>query len=428
MRPFALFPLRNRAAVWVSLPLVVAVAWRYVDYSPAASRAYWPALLTQPAVVLQIAVPVLAAALAWDAGRLRFARVERQTVPARGWFGLFWWTALPAVVTLALLYIGLVGFETLRAGLPVSSWPDPLAIAAVLGSCVTGLTLGYLLGRLLPRAFAVPLAGLGLLGLVLGPQVADAGRLRNLLGFSVADCCTYFDLRLESGAAASAVLCAVALVLISAAVLGSTARRVVPLSAAVLAIAALVGAGWVAPATQSPPGAIRSLSELRCTGGHPEICQWPEWADSARGHEFEDVIRAAYDSAENLGVELPPRVSAIATSSDTVEFGDVRGTPDVVRVALAHAVVAGSECDPNSYDDYDRMYQRAIYGLAIAFGADETAALPSLYAPTDARNEPVLLPPEQIRQYLDVPDLTAATAAYQQWRDASVGCSTEEKQ
>ncbi len=126
-----MFRLRPRAnSAVLAAPLLLCVVALYVssDYVAGDLDGYWTAATAKAASALIFIAPVTAACAAWEAGRIRRARIGDGTPTRNGW----------QIAVAALAPVVLLGFLALAAALAVvrlhmesaPGWPDARIIAS----------------------------------------------------------------------------------------------------------------------------------------------------------------------------------------------------------------------------------------------------------------------------------------------------------
>ncbi|MGI5186382.1 hypothetical protein ACQEVZ_60125 [Dactylosporangium sp. CA-152071] len=259
---------------------------------------YAPARAAAVTGAMAILAPILALCAVWEAATLRvlwgLLTVRRQ-----------WWLVLaarlaPVLAVGVLIHLALYAEALL---LPSPAWPGwelpSLSLVGVLAWTAFGAALALVLGRLLAMtaALLVPYLALTL------PAGWQPFWLRHVNG-SPFDCCStseVLDPRVLVGSVG--VLGAVAVLSVCVAQVRLAPSQYRPWAAAVVAVAALVGAagGITAVAGLGPmPTRTRPADALVC---RLPVCLWPE--DAAAFAANEAAWRAASAAWTDLGLPAP---------------------------------------------------------------------------------------------------------------------------
>ncbi|MFX4292524.1 DUF7224 domain-containing protein [Streptomyces bohaiensis] len=312
--------LRANAAFAAAGPLLVVVLlYVFAEEVGGGPDGYWVAGTAKAVSALMFIAPVVAACAAWEAGRLRRARVAAGA-PVRGGFRIAM-ASLSPVLALGLLalLVALVGVRVGMAAAP--GWPEPTILAAAVVTLCGWLAVGYALGVWLPPAASVPLALVGGYLWQVYPPALEPLWLRHLTQ-PARGCCTSAD-TVATGGLSGPALAAVALAgtaVAAAALSHRTPRRGAPggaRSALVVAVALLVASATGVAAVRAVSGlgpdavAARSADELVCAdaGAATRVCVWPE--HERRLDETVEVVRTAVAGLAPVGIASPELVTEL---------------------------------------------------------------------------------------------------------------------
>jgi hypothetical protein len=332
---------RTSAATFALFLLLPTVFVYSVDLQQWVTRGYWASVSGQMSFGLTFIAPACGAAAAWEAGRLRRARV-------------FGWA--PArhplrVVLNAVSTVFLLGAAGLVAGL-VALWPTlsgapggpNVAIAATWFAVITGhIAWGFLLGHFLPLPWAFPLAAAGGYVWMAYPGTLANPWIRHLNGRSLDGCCRLDQapsMRVVVGVCLLAIGFAVAV-----AVMVAGASRVATFATALAVFAATAFGSILLVRTMGTEPVEDRASDLACSGTAPRICLWPE--QGGRSDLIRAQLRTSYNSLAAVGIPLPPTLSS-ARHRDNSLWVPFRAEPsrqDVV-MGLAGSLLPGGppEC------------------------------------------------------------------------------------
>lgn len=297
--------LRTSLATYLLLPLLcLIVSYGTSDLSSDIEQGYWPAASAAAARLSFIIAPVCALSAAWEGARHRRARFASWPT-ARHPLTVALHTLLPILVagTLALAVAMAVMART-ASGAPghITVLPVLVGWAVIVGHTA----VGYVIGRVLHMAFALPLTLIGSYMWMLYPGALDPLWLGFISGGYIND-----GLTLDSMPAWQALL---APVLVSAGMLAALALFVCLRRGRRGVLAGLSFALSVALACLTVhnlgdyPTRPRSLSAMKCTGTSPTVCTWPE--QRAHAGDIRAEASAAWRRLNDLGLALPATVSA----------------------------------------------------------------------------------------------------------------------
>jgi hypothetical protein len=267
--------LRIAPAVWltpVMTGLVVLYVAQSITFAP--REPYVLGLTARAMNVLGLAVPVFAAAAAWEAGRL--ARGGAWDMPiVRHRLSVAGWAVAPAIVGGSLVILIAVLQVLTYEGLLL---PDLGVMALAVALLVSHVLAGFGVGLWLKRVVAVPLVLLVSFAWFVLPRVSQIQWPRHVTGTSLELCCSPYEV-LAPVVGAGLLIVAAGLA-IAAAVL--IVRRPAGRSLAILAATPLVTAivlGAAVAAEQVGPAAARTDPADACRSGERvTVCVWPEHA------------------------------------------------------------------------------------------------------------------------------------------------------
>lgn len=313
---FRLHPRANAAVP--AAPVLLGIVALYVssDYVAGDLDGYWTAATAKAAFALIFIAPVTAACAAWEAGRLRRARIGDGTPTRNAW----------QIAAAALAPVVLLGLLALAAALAVArlgmesapGWPDARILASAAVVLCAHILVGYAVGVWLPAVAAVPVVLVGDYLWNVYPPAMEPLWLRHLT-LPATGCCMNTAAVAPPGIAApTLVAVGLAALAVAAAALSRRTPRLggLPGSAPYLGGALAV---VVALATASEgvrlvdglgPDAIRArpVSELVCADSRgTRVCVWPEHAP--RLHETARVVGTAVERLRLVGVASPDVVT-----------------------------------------------------------------------------------------------------------------------
>ncbi|WP_330288821.1 DUF7224 domain-containing protein [Streptomyces sp. NBC_00576] len=309
---FRLHPRANSAVLAAPLLLVIVALYVSSDYVAGDLDGYWTAATAKAVSALIFIAPVTAACAAWEAGRIRRARIGDGTPTRNGW----------QIAVAALTPVVLLGFLALAAALAVArlhmesapGWPDARIIASAGLIVCAHVVVGYAVGMWLPAVAAVPVVLIGDYLWNVYPPALEPLWLRHLTR-PASGCCMNTSAVDPAGIVGPALVAVgLAAVAVAAATLSRHTPRLgtlpgfVPYAGAALAlaVAAATTTASVGLVDGLGPDAIRTrpASELVCADSRgTRVCVWPE-------HEprLAETARAVSTAAERLrlvGVTSP---------------------------------------------------------------------------------------------------------------------------
>lgn len=311
---FRLHPRANAAVP--AAPLLLCIVTLYVtsDHVAGDLDGYWTAATAKAVSAMIFIAPVTAACAAWEAGRLRRAKVGEGAPTRDGW--LIAAAALAPVLSLGLLALA-AALAVVRLQMESApGWPDARIIAAACAILCAHITLGYAVGMWLPAVAAVPVILVGDYLWNVYPPALEPLWLRHLTQPAFG-CCSN-DSAVYPGAITAPTLVAVglaALAVAAAAVSRRTPRRgspprAVPYWGAALAVVAATAATatGVRLVDGLGPDAIeaRPVSDLVCADPRgTRVCVWPEHTSRLTGTAR--TVSTAVERLRAVGVS-PPEV------------------------------------------------------------------------------------------------------------------------
>ncbi|WP_161228806.1 hypothetical protein [Streptomyces sp. SID8352] len=314
------FHPRAHSAVLVS-PLLLCIVALYVssDYVAGDLDGYWTAATAKAASALIFIAPVTAACAAWEAGRLRRARIGEGTPARSGW----------QIAAVSLTPVVLMGFCALAMALAVarlhmesaSGWPDGRIIGASCVVVCAHTVVGYAVGLRLPAVAAVPVVLVGDYLWNVYPPALEPLWLRHLTQPASGCCLSTVAVDLRGVAAPALVAVGLAALATAAAALSRRTPRLghLPTSAPYLAgaLAAIVAftttSVGVSLVNGLGPDAVqaRPTADLVCTKiNRTRTCVWPEHA--SRLPEAAQTVSEAVERLRSVGV-TPPEVVTEST-------------------------------------------------------------------------------------------------------------------
>jgi hypothetical protein len=374
--------LRVMPAAWFGVPLAILAAW-YASLLHSAPG-YGLAATGLASGTMPFIGAFVAASSAWEAGRLRRARI---------WGGP--WVRGGLRIAAGLVTVPIIAgvLATLTASgvslAQAAAFPPDLVILAVLVlDVLVWASIGFTLGIRTPTALAVPTAAiLPILWLAFVPAMYPVW-LRHLTGM-YRDCCA-----LDEGLAGQAVLASVAMDLAFLAAALILASRWDPRgraigALAVVLVAAIVGA-QAASSLGFAPVAPRDPSLLSCASvSGADICLWPEHVASAGLIQTTVAdVRQRWLAAD---IDAPSRYSESSseTSSGTLAFHPIDPlTRDGVIMAMADGMLPRIPC--GAYGTTGGVALGYLEAWYAAAGGLTAASLGSLDAPGHDNNPSIL--------------------------------------
>ncbi|MFD5918194.1 hypothetical protein ACFVYP_14790 [Kitasatospora sp. NPDC058201] len=320
---------RISSAVRAMPVLLVWIAMYSSDMTGWITDGYWPSVVAQSSFLLNFTAPAVAACGAWEGLKVRQSAVLGMA-PARSTAAIALSVLAPALAlgTVSVL-VALALFVPQASGVP--GWSTPVVILLELLVVLAHTAVGYVLGHVLPRLLAVPLALIASFLWMAYPSALDAFWVRQLNGRNLTECCALDQLPATRAVLAPAV---VAVGMAAAAWIWTTLRGNNRLSA-VLALAATVAAGaWIAAPLGYRAAQARPESEQTCTTTAPRVCLWPEQ-------------RAAATRITDWAVEADRHLHAVGLSQPlTVSPFSARPGKDEVQslVALGYIPDRAPDC------------------------------------------------------------------------------------
>jgi hypothetical protein len=307
-----LWPWRRSLIVWFT-PVLIVVSLAMSSANSAYLNDYWLDITAKSTVGMALVCAGYAALAAWEAGR--WHAQYAQTPASRPALLLMALTLLPAAVGALVIYlVNLVVLAT--SALPTAGMPNGWLLALVWGLTVTYAALGYVLGVVLPRLFAVPLALVAVWLWLVFPPAFQPFWVRNITGNLGTSCCGFENvLPWRALAGPSIVGAAIAL----AAVLVICATRTRWAAALVVAVS-LIGLS-VLPARAivlrygADPIAPRTGGLTCDTSTRFRVCAWVE--HSERAAAAIPVLTDAATRMEKAGLHPPGTLTEDVTPTST---------------------------------------------------------------------------------------------------------------
>ncbi|MFE6623120.1 hypothetical protein [Streptomyces sp. NPDC057740] len=313
---FRLHPRANAAVPAAPVLLCIVAIYVTSNYVAGDLDGYWTAATAKAVSAMIFIAPVTAACAAWEAGRLRRAKVGEGTPTRNGW----------QIAAAALVPVVLLGLLALAAALAVvrlqmesaPGWPDARIIAAACVVLCAHIALGYAVGLWLPAVAAVPVILVGDYLWNVYPPALEPLWLRHLTQPAFG-CCSN-NSAVYPGAVTAPTLVAVGLAALAVAAAALSRRtprrgslpRAVPYWGAALAVVAATAttATGVRLVDRLGPDAIeaRPVSDLVCADPRgTRVCVWPEHASRLTGTAR--TVSTAVERLRAVGVSAPDVVT-----------------------------------------------------------------------------------------------------------------------
>lgn len=314
--------------------VVVAMVLPFVNFMPRShGTASWDAVVSYPLVTLWTGAPIAAALAVLEAARLQPRSSHAGRPSVRSLFVIFLRACGPIIVMLVIGYgISMALFITAASHITGGA-PSPLLVLAAISMLLTAPLLGFLLGILIPVAFAFPLALLGGLLAVAVPQMNDTlPGLRHVAGFGIYDCCSLLSsVRPDSRAFLAPIALCLAVVA-ACFVVDNASNRIIRSVSFVAALLCGSSAFVVAAPVDKQPVVARPAEELSCSGEKPRLCVWPETKDIADFAERDQTVRRAINDAETAGFRVPSEI--VESSEYREEDESVKDPPESIALSL----------------------------------------------------------------------------------------------
>ncbi|MFE1013764.1 hypothetical protein ACFW4M_21010 [Streptomyces sp. NPDC058794] len=312
---FRFHPRAHSAVLAAPVLLCIVILYVFSDDVSADLDGYWTAATAKAASALMFISPVTAACAAWEAGRLRRAKIGSGTPTRTAW-------SVAGAALLPVLLLGLLALAVALAGVRMQmtsppGWPDTWIIASSIAVLCAHVLVGYAVGMWLPAVAAVPVVLVGDYLWNVYPPALQPLWLRHLTQ-PAHGCCMNTTSADMAGIAGPAL---VAVGLAGLAVAAAAACRHTPRlgtlpayalstgTALALTVAAATTAGSVTLVDSLGPDATRArtASDLRCADSTPQVCLWPEHAP--RLAETARTVSVAVDGLQEVGVPAPESVT-----------------------------------------------------------------------------------------------------------------------
>ncbi|MEU6757267.1 hypothetical protein [Streptomyces sp. NPDC046685] len=343
--------LRSSAAPWLVLPAFFYMSLFVGGDNFSGTPGYGVASGELAAWGVCAIAPAVAGAAAWEAGRQRQV-AQLRTVGVRGRLRQWLWSTAPVLVLHLVLVVGAL----VLAWSTVGAWPAGRGLWAVAHLLVLPFgwgIVGWVLGSLLPRAVAAPLAAVGSWAWIAMPHSMNDPWVRHLGGWVIENS-SITDL---VDPRAYMIPWLVITGLAGAAVILSGVRRQ-PLLASVCALALIVGAvivgrsmviGWGYSPLMEPRAA-----RMVCVGQKPALCVPEEYgatlADSTR-----TVALPAFDALQATGLPRPEVVRMVSsklppTPGNWPLLWSQNMPADQLAISVARSAVTGVAADAGIQD------------------------------------------------------------------------------
>jgi hypothetical protein len=421
-------PLRSSPATYFAPVIVVVsvVAYLATYGGFGLSIPYWDAVLARASSGFYYALPLAAGVTAWIANRFSRSSVKRGPRPVRSWFRIVWAQTWPVFASVLLGYVVTVLYILNELGrLPAPTVPDLAMLLTFAAMAVAAVSFGYILGRFVYSAVAVPVAIFAMYQWIIYPQLdGDDVSWRNITGFSVYGCCDALNFVADPrGVLAPVLVAAGLLVALWLVVRYRWWKALVP--AAIALTVALLASTAVAAGTEATPSALRSSADLSCQGDEPVVCLWPEQEASADGGNLTAELTKAYETARTAGFDLPDRIEPVSRApldGSRIQVDVASSAGDAVAAAFGLGVATSLSCSVPENEDPQAYQQAAGYALGVLAGADPDTSLPALYTFEDDGLTSRPMTQEEVRDYLGVADAAGAGALGRAWQTQQTDC------
>lgn len=328
---------RAAPAIWLAIPICLLAGF-YVTLLPPSDR-YAVDATAKATAVLPFVGAFAAACAAWEAGRLRRARIWGGPW-ARSRLEIAAWCIVPAVLV-GIVAVGIaVGHQLLRSD--ALGGPDWAIVALAALNLVAYATAGFALGLALPFAIAGPTAIVGAIIWLAFVPAMDPVWLRHLTGM-FRDCCSVSEELAIRPLAASALIdvavISVALLAITAAVRRAMLRRAV---SSVVLVAALVGGALLVRDMDYAPVVSRDAATMQCDDtADVTVCIWPEHA--VRAADIRSTTNEVVARWASVGIAAPQAITEAARDVAAPDSATLRiradASDDDIIAALSAAIL-----------------------------------------------------------------------------------------
>ncbi|MER5739798.1 hypothetical protein ACH4Q7_08605 [Streptomyces roseolus] len=355
----------------ILLPLVAGFVFLALgdDLSAWVTPHYWPSATGSAAFALPFVAAACAAAAAWEGARLTKGHVFDQPT-VRGPLAIAFPVLLP-VLAMGLLGILVALLTSATAADVPLGLPDFGILAAVAAMLVAHTLVGYVLGRVLPRVLAAPVALIGSFFIGAYPASWSTIWLRYLVGGGLSNCCS-IDTSVDPRALAGTIIFATA-VAGAALLLIYRGGKAVPLTVACTLVAGGVFGTWLfARDLGADPLQARATDALVCDDTkQPKVCLWPEVENPQMVRREARVAAARLTTA---GVHLPGTLTMAAHP----EPGELKLgiAPDVSKAGIAEGVASGLLPSPPECALNGDPYPAAVAAGPLAAWLYATAGVP----------------------------------------------------
>ncbi|MFE4416285.1 hypothetical protein [Streptomyces sp. NPDC056821] len=313
---FRFHPRSNAAVLAAPLLLFIVVLYVSSDYVSGDLDGYWTAATAKAASALIFIAPVTAACAAWEASRLRRAKIGDGTPTRNGW----------EIAGASLAPVVLLGLLALAAALAVTrlqmesapGWPDVRIMASAGAILCAHVLAGYAIGIWLPAVAAVPVTLVGDYLWNVYPPALEPLWLRHLT--RPAHGCCMNTSAVDPAGILAPVLVAVGLAGLAVAAVAASRRAPrlgslpdsVPYAGVALSVVAAMATtvSGVSLVNHLGPDAVqtRPESELVCTDSRgTRVCVWPE--HTPRLSETSRTVSTAVTRLRLVGVTSPEVVT-----------------------------------------------------------------------------------------------------------------------
>lgn len=424
-------PLRSSPSVWAAPLIVIAMifCW-YSVLGNAEPEPYLTGTLAQAGIGLQYGLPLAAGVAAWAARRSRILHPKsNMRTLSRSAFRIWWAHVWPIFTAIGVGYAATVLISL--AGTPALGQLHLSVLLVYLSMAVVSVSLGWILGTILPVPIAVPLAIFleaywGISALADGDDLAR----RNMTGFATFMCCDFVEQTIDPRAVIAPLIIAVALLGVAL-----LSIRVAWVKLAIPAILSIGIAGMcsthLVSGTNATATVLRSSAEQVCSGENPEVCLYPEVPERER-KLIATTLQQVYRAAAKEGMAFAKTIRQFAAEEPagrntlSVHISSWAESRDQILSTFASSLYDHTTCNPADPDPESEFQEDEVvpYALALVFGADSNAALPQWQILEGGEDGDVArpVPPEEIKAMLGVNSLDDATKAAKLWYQNQSQC------
>ena len=419
---------RSSPAFWGGISLLIVMLWTS-GQGPNVFlvERYWPALLTAGGSSAPFALPVAAMIAALQGhrhGRRSAAHAGPRKRVATAALSM-----APVLATLLVGYLLVVLLSLLVSGLPAAGSPNALIVPlSCAGLAVAAVAIGVVLGNMMPRVVAVPLAGVLLYAWYWVPLDGTVPAWRNVAGAGLTQSYLWIDVVPNPQAQLIAITSGAAITGISLLLLALRPGQLRLVSAAAAALSVVAVLLVVAPSVPAHghAGQVgRDLADLQCAGTAPRVCLWPE-QEAGFGTEIRPVVTSAFRRGVAAGLPMRSAVTPyVGGLSDGQELGSpinevsmrLGDSDAAILASYGQAVYASESCaTPDIVDGVGFGRELGVhYAIALLLGAEPAAALPRIEHSVEAGLTPTAYTPDEVRDLIGVHNRAEARSAVKSW-------------